>query len=339
LKLGFFTKLYDAITDFRLYPYVVQKEKLVHAFLYFCSFMFLVSVILTTTGMIKITNWFNEFLIDYHEQINNFEVKDGELRVDNNMDFDYLNVKIYTDDNRNIEDVDFKLLDLENSKVSILAFKNAIAIGSERYGYVSTNYQESNISINKEGLYDAITSVLKNPVFRIYFYSVLLIGIFIAFIVTRMIYVFFISLILVLLGLLFRVNYKYKDYMKVAFYIITFPTITEVIALICVGELNDYAVITYYLLCYVYMFYAVRALKLDNILTMTQEKIMNIKNESEKANSILHQEKDNKGNESNNKDSETKKGNNESEESKINEESHSQEDDKTEKKEGKDDGD
>ena len=95
------------------------------------------------------------------------------------------------------------------------------------------------------------------------------------------------------LGVAFRIRYHFKDYNKVAFYIITLPTITELIALICVGELNDYATITYYLLCYVYMFYAVRALKLDNILTITQEKIMSMKVESEKANSILEREKHN----------------------------------------------
>ena len=69
LKLGFFTKLYYAITDFRLYPYVVQKEKLKDAFWYFFSFIFLICIILSATTMIKVTNWLNEFVTEYHEQV------------------------------------------------------------------------------------------------------------------------------------------------------------------------------------------------------------------------------------------------------------------------------
>ncbi len=78
---------------------------------------------------------------------------------------------------------------------------------------------------------------------------------------------------LLFLGYVFGTKYKFKDYMKAAFYVITLPVITELIALIITGTVSDYAYITYYLLVYVYMYYAIRALKLDNIIMATQEKI------------------------------------------------------------------
>ena len=294
MKLGFFTKLYYAITDFRLYPYVVQKEKLKDAFWYFFSFIFLICIILSATTMIKVTNWLNEFVTEYHEQVNDFEIKDGELTVNKNMNVDFLRVKIYTDDNRKMNDVDLRLLDLDNYKVCILAFKDEFAIGSQKYGYISANYKESNINIDKQGTYNLLSTALKTPIDRILFMVVLFVSLLITFLITRFIYGLFIAIMLMLLALLFRLKYSFREYLKVAFYVLTLPTIIEVIAIICVGELNDYATITYYLLCYVYIFYAVRALKLDNILMTTQEKMMSIKSEAEKANSILGQEKDSK---------------------------------------------
>lgn len=296
MKFSFFAKLYLAITDFRLYPYVVQKEKLKNAFSYFLTFVLLISVILSITSMIKITNWLNEFLIEYQEQINAFHIEDGTLTVDENMNIDFLRVKIYTDDTHNFDEVDLKLLDLDNYKAAILAFKDTVAIGNNRYAYTLINYKESNMNINKQELFTLLMSVLQNPVYKVSFIIILMIGMFIVFFVSRLFYVLLITFMLMLLGMTFRLKYKFKDYMKVAFYVITLPTITEIIALVCVGELNDYATITYYLLCYVYMFYAVRALKLDNILTATQEKIMSLKTESEKANSVLEKEKASKDN-------------------------------------------
>ena len=48
----------------------------------------------------------------------------------------------------------------------------------------------------------------------------------------------------------------------------------EIISYLIVGGLTTVvSLATYYLLVYVYMYYAIRALKLDNIIMATQEKI------------------------------------------------------------------
>ena len=299
MKLGFFARMYLAITDFRLYPYVVQKEKWTKALRYFLRFILFVSIVLSISGMIKIHHWLSEFMPEYQDRITEFEVNNGELTVDKNMDFDFLGVKIYTTDEKDFEEVDMRLLDLDKYQFSILAFKDSLAIGNSGFGYALFPYQQMKGTMNKQELYSKINRMMTHRIYQFIFTSLLLISLFIILSITRLSYIVLITLMLMLLGFVFKIKYRFRDYMKASAYIITLPTITEVIALICVGGINDYATITYYLLCYVYMFYAVRALKLNDILTATQEKIMSIKTETQEANSILEQEKQNKEKENN----------------------------------------
>lgn len=291
MKLNFFSRVYLAITDFRLYPYVVQKEKFVTAFAYFLCFMILVSIVLSANASFKVLNWMKEFSSVYNDQISNYVIRNGELSVKENMDIDFSKVKIYTDDTKKIDRENLNLKDSNNYRFVILAYKDAAAVGNNSFGYVIFNYNELGININKEILYNVINMSLNSLLFKLSLVGIIFCGVFASYLITRFFYVLLITLMLLFLGFVFRTQYKFKDYMKVAFYVITLPTITEIIALIVIGELNEYANITYYLLSYVYMFYAIRALKLDNIIISTQEKIMNMKSESEKANDLLSEEK------------------------------------------------
>ena len=74
MKLGFFSKIYLAITDFRLYPYVVQKEKFINALAYFVAFIFIVCVIWSTSITVKILNWTSEFISVYNTQVSEFSI-------------------------------------------------------------------------------------------------------------------------------------------------------------------------------------------------------------------------------------------------------------------------
>lgn len=291
MKLNFFAKLYLAITDFRLYPYIVQKEKFLKCFLYFFEFIVLISAILSFNVTTKISNWLTEFVTEYNEQVEDFNIEDGIFTAENNMDFDFLNVKVYTDDSKSLDEVDIRLLNLDDFRFSILVFKDAVLIGNSGQAYSVWDFKESKININKQELYVKLNNILENSTYKVIAFLVLFMSIFIVLFISKFIFSLLITLLLIIIGMIFKLSYKFKDYLKISFYIITLPTITQIIALLFIGEINDYASITYYLLCYVYMFYAVRALKLDNILIETQQKIMDIRNESEKAKTILDEEK------------------------------------------------
>ena len=273
MKLDFFARIYLAITDFRLYPFVVQREKFINALAYFLCFILLFSAILSAGVTSRAMNWLNNFTCIYNEKVDDFEVKNGELIVAQNMDFEYEKVRIYANGDLNFGDLNENVFKDSENIVTVLALKDSISVGNENVGFVITKYKDVNLDINKAETYESLRFALDSWIFKLSLAIIIFCGVFVAYLITKFLNVIGITLMLLFLGYVFGTKYKFKDYMKAAFYVITLPVITELIALIITGTVSDYAYITYYLLVYVYMYYAIRALKLDNIIMATQEKI------------------------------------------------------------------
>lgn len=273
MKLDFFARIYLAITDFRLYPFVVQREKFINALAYFLCFILLFSGILSAGVTSRAINWLNNFTCIYNEKVDDFEVKNGELIVAQNMDFEYEKVRIYANGDLNFGELNENVFKDSENIVTVLALKDSISVGNENVGFVITKYKDVNLDINKAETYESLRFALDSWIFKLSLAIIIFCGVFVAYLITKFLNVVGITLMLLFLGYVFGTKYKFKDYMKAAFYVITLPVITELIALIITGTVSDYAYITYYLLVYVYMYYAIRALKLDNIIMATQEKI------------------------------------------------------------------
>ena len=273
MKLNFFARIYLAITDFRLYPFVVQREKFINALAYFLCFILLFSGILSAGVTSRAINWLNNFTCIYNEKVDDFEVKNGELIVAQNMDFEYEKVRIYANGDLNFGELNENVFKDSENIVTVLALKDSISVGNENVGFVITKYKDVNLDINKAETYESLRFALDSWIFKLSLAIIIFCGVFVAYLITKFLNVVGITLMLLFLGYVFGTKYKFKDYMKAAFYVITLPVITELIALIITGTVSDYAYITYYLLVYVYMYYAIRALKLDNIIMATQEKI------------------------------------------------------------------
>lgn len=273
MKLDFFARIYLAITDFRLYPFVVQREKFINALAYFVCFILLFSAILSAGVTSRAMNWLNNFTCIYNEKVDDFEVKNGELIVAKNMDFEYEKVRIYANGDLNFGELNENVFKDSENIVTVLALKDSISVGNENVGFVITKYKDVNLDINKAETYESLRFALDSWIFKLSLAIIIFCGVFVAYLITKFLNVVGITLMLLFLGYVFGTKYKFKDYMKAAFYVITLPVITELIALIITGTVSDYAYITYYLLVYVYMYYAIRALKLDNIIMATQEKI------------------------------------------------------------------
>ena len=273
MKLDFFARIYLAITDFRLYPFVVQREKFINALAYFLCFILLFSAILSAGVTSRAMNWLNNFTCIYNEKVDDFEVKNGELIVAQNMDFEYEKVRIYANGDLNFGELNENVFKDSENIVTVLALKDSISVGNENVGFVITKYKDVNLDINKAETYESLRFALDSWIFKLSLAIIIFCGVFVAYLITKFLNVVGITLMLLFLGYVFGTKYKFKDYMKAAFYVITLPVITELIALIITGTVRDYAYITYYLLVYVYMYYAIRALKLDNIIMATQEKI------------------------------------------------------------------
>ena len=189
------------------------------------------------------------------------------------MDFEYEKVRIYVNGDLNFGELNENVFKDSENIVTVLALKDSISVGNENVGFVITKYKDVNLDINKAETYESLRFALDSWIFKLSLAIIIFCGVFVAYLITKFLNVVGITLMLLFLGYVFGTKYKFKDYMKAAFYVITLPVITELIALIITGTVSDYAYITYYLLVYVYMYYAIRALKLDNIIMATQEKI------------------------------------------------------------------
>lgn len=81
-----------------------------------------------------------------------------------------------------------------------------------------------------------------------------------------MVEIIFLTLLTSIVATIFGIRIDFKNYLKIAIYAVTLPYIIEVISVLVVGSVKDYAVITSNVLSYVYIFYAIRAVKLDAFL-------------------------------------------------------------------------
>ena len=327
MNLNFFARIYLAITDFRLYPFIVQKEKFIHALLYFLGFILLVSAILATGVTVKILNLLNDFMLIYNTQVQDFTISDGKLDIDENINIEFDKVQIYADDTININDFKIDEFNIKQNFFAV-ALKDGVILGSKSLVDEANNYDNpnqgviivkyDNLETNKDDLYNTLNFSMTSAVFKLSLAGAILCGVFVAYLAIKFIHVIFVAFALLFLGLVFKTKYKFTDYLKVAFYVITLPVIIEVIALIVTGEIGSYANITYFLLMYVYMYYAIRALKLDNIIMSTQQKLMGLKLDVENLNKKEDASKEEKNEEENNKDNKNSKKSKDSKDKKDN---------------------
>ena len=80
--------------------------------------------------------------------------------------------------------------------------------------------------------------------------------------------IIFLSFIISIICILTGVHLNFSNYMKIAIYSYTLPLILEVIAICLVGPGKDYTYYATLMLTYVYMIYAVRAIRLDAFIML-----------------------------------------------------------------------
>ena len=72
-----------------------------------------------------------------------------------------------------------------------------------------------------------------------------------------------------IINIIFRLRLKWQNYIKIAIYVSTLPFLLEMIALIVVGSISESVNFISMLVSCVYIFYALRALKLDSVIVAT----------------------------------------------------------------------
>ncbi len=297
-RLGFFKRMYLAITDFRWYPFV-QREKTSVAIWYFVLLILLVAMFLSMSFSSTLFENVSSLLYDYNNVIPEFTFENGELNVDKEI----YNVD---DDNKFVVDTKYTVEQYVNAKEGeeVLYSNNSIIVNNDGVIYtqngVSVVYVFPNLNekITKDSLRSYLEIMNEDWSVRLAIFFVMWLTIFVVYLITKFIMLLLLVLVTCILNFVFGIKLKFNNYMKIVTYAITLPLIVELVSILVIGRVTEYATIACQLLTYVYIFYALRAIKLD-VMIMTasgntiKEKIENIisKLESEVENKIEDENK------------------------------------------------
>lgn len=315
-KLGFFKKLFLAITDFRTYPFLVKHEKFLKSILYLVTLTLFISLIFSINIFLKFNQTINNIIENYDEKIPEFEFSNGNLVVDSkyNEKIDSESFLVI-DTNYTYEEYketkEYSSLVIYDVVTLVNSDKIMIEIGGEPLYEVS--FQNLEYKINKDSLYSEITKKPEALEYILYLIT-LYISIFIGYFVAILSKILFLACIILIICFFTGVRLNFKNYIKIAIYAYSLPVIIELLSL-CLGvSTKDYVYYTTSLLTYIYIIYAIRAIRLDAFIMMFSNKTnvkhtsIEFENELKKYNEIVNNDvsksSDTKNNETKDKENE-----------------------------------
>lgn len=315
-KLGFFKKLFLVITDFRTYPFLVKHEKFLKSFLYLVTLTLIISIIFTTNIILKFSDALNNVVENYDEAVPEFELVNGILNIDNKY-----NEKINSD-SFIVIDTDYTYEEYTKTKEygSLVIYDTIILVNKDKIfietptSILNIPFNELEYEIDKESFYNLLTENY-NILYYISFLSTLYISVFIGYFTAVLLKVLLLACLISVICFFTGVKLNFNNYIKIAIYAYTLPLIIELISFCLVGSVKDYAYYTTLFLTYIYIIYAIRAIRLDAFIMMFSRKNkgkctpIEFENELNKYNDLVNnnepkQEKDEETNdEKNNEDS------------------------------------
>ena len=301
-KLGFLKKLFLVITDFRTYPFLVKNEKFLKSILYLITLTIVVSLIFTANIFLKMDSILKKGIENYHEIMPEFELSNGYLDVDTkynekagnefflviNTDYTY---EEYT------KTKEYSGLVIYNTIILVNNDKIMVEIGNEPVYEII--FKDFEYMTNKDKLYEEIINVYEGPLYISYLIT-LYISVFIGYFMAILIKILFLSCLISIICSLTGIRLNFKNYIKLAIYSYTLPLIIEVVAF-CLGVGNkDYTYYTILFLTYIYIIYAIRAVRLDAFIMMFSNKSIKkhtsteFENELKKYNELINNNEEDK---------------------------------------------
>lgn len=283
-RVTFIKRVYWAISDFRIYPFIL-KEKLKVAVGYFLKLIFAISMIMALVFVNRLFEWIPVAVDFYRQEIPYFSIENGTLLAEENTSKEFNeDVLIVIDDEieyANIENIEFNE-DAEHLYYVIM-ISDAMAIGirtDDGVFEIGSLLYEEGMNITKSEMLGVFYDFQTSNVSRIAVWLATTLSLFIAYLLVRIWTLVTHMLSIAIINIVFGITLKLKDYLKLAIYTSTLPLILEMIAVMAVGRLSETVNIITVLVSCVYIFYALRALKLDSFIIrkegrMAQEKVKN----------------------------------------------------------------
>lgn len=292
-NMGFFRKIRLAISDFRIYPHILKTESLAKSIGHFALFIMIITVLISASYAIRAFASFDLMLNKYNEQIPEFVLENGVLNVE------VQDAIIVQNDLVAIVDTDYKYeecTELEQYS-EYDRYKNKIFINSDAitfessYGSNSTEISDEltvtqllleDISANytKSTFYEYVVELKESISMKIMVFLVVFIAVFFAYGLSKLFELILYAVMASLFAAISGMKLSFKNYVKMAVYIVTLPYILETISFMYIGKISETAFLVSNILSYVYIFYAVRAVKLDAFLIIINKsgKIQKSKN-------------------------------------------------------------
>lgn len=285
-KVSLFTRMYSAITDFRIYPFV-QREKLSTAILYFLKLIALIVLVITSCMIYKTYTVIEKIATDYTDAFPEFTFKNGELSAENRVEYSYGNGIIILDTNytqlelkeavkRKIIGYDFYTLISKDSFNMYIDEFVRINVSSDEFIKVNVYVEDELIyganypilfeTFNKTTFFENVINPFNETKFKISFFIEFYIASLFIYIMFKGFDIIAAMITVIIFNLIFGNNLKLKDVLKIVMYALTLPLIIESIAFLLTGTVSESVIFIYQLLVYVYVFYALRAIKLDKII-------------------------------------------------------------------------
>lgn len=269
-KINFFKRVYLAITDFRMYPYA-QKEKFTIAIGYFIKLLILASFII---GTIVTSNIFKEspnVLNMFEKHMPDFKLTDGKLEVIENVEKE-INNDLYLVVNsdcssKNINELIVKEEETHNYYILVVSDATLVGVrledGIHELGRI---IYEPTMNITKKQFVEEWGRFNMSAIMKVTMWISTSIAILIGLIIIRMWTIVMYLISAYIINFMFGLRLKLIEYLKIVIYTSTLPIILELIALIIVGFVSETVNFISVLVSSVYIFYALRAIKLDTLI-------------------------------------------------------------------------
>ncbi len=312
-RIGFLTRFFLAIGDFRIYPFS-QKEQLIVAISYIFKLTFLSSAIIGTALLININNQSSEMEKEFKRLASDFTVENGMLTSSNPSSGELIeDIYFLVDGQKESGDVKTIIHEFPKTSRGIAMLLNDRLYFAYIFpdGYTQVlkfNYDDYDIE-TKDGLVSMWHEFNESYSIRLILLITTVLTTFIGLIILRgwtlMIYLITVYMI----NALFGNKLKFSGYLKVAIYASTVPVVLDTISLVAIGEVPQLASFIEGLICFIYVFYGLRAIRIDQLLMAgigktPEERIKDAINKAQKE--IEEQLKKDEDNNSNKNEEETK---------------------------------
>lgn len=269
-KINFFKRIYLAITDFRMYPYAL-KEKLSTAIGYFFKFLILISVIIAAFTTSNLFKELPSLLDTFERNIPEFNLVNGKLQVEENRQQElnentYLVVnseKVYN----KINELVIEEENIYDYYVLVLSDATVVGIGTEEGVMELGRIQyEPTMNLSKEELVNDWKIFNESNWSKVLVWISITFGMFFALFMIKIWNMLMYIISAYIINIMFGLKLKITEYLKVVIYASTLPSILSVVALLVVGNVSEAVNFISVLVSCVYIFYALRAIKLDSLI-------------------------------------------------------------------------